>query len=164
VALQQAVRALLNAGAQHVPARASCLAPKPQVNGWKLATTINMSVIFFIFGVTLDSSELLTAVKAWKAVVFGLASMLFLTPLFGFIAVRLPFEVSTSHCCAFQDSIWPQNVWDWLRDCTPGDPATGSFTSFTACRARAASRPLSRPSLPSGSPSWRASPRACPLA
>ncbi|GBF95507.1 BASS family transporter: sodium ion bile [Raphidocelis subcapitata] len=57
-----------------------------KVNGWKLATTINMAVIFFIFGVTLDSSELLTAVKAWKAVVFGLASMLFLTPLFGFIA------------------------------------------------------------------------------
>ena len=68
--------------------------PETQVNGWKLATTINMAVIFFIFGVTLDSSELLTAVKAWKAVVFGLASMLFLTPLFGFIAVRLPFEAS----------------------------------------------------------------------
>ena len=63
-----------------------------QVNGWKLATTINMAVIFFIFGVTLDSSELLQAVKAWRAVAYGLASMLFLSPLFGFAAVRLPFE------------------------------------------------------------------------
>jgi sodium/bile acid cotransporter 7 len=62
------------------------------VNGWKLATTINMAVIFFIFGITLDTSELLTALKAWKALVFGLTSMLVLTPLFGFIAVRLPFE------------------------------------------------------------------------
>ena len=51
-----------------------------------------MSIIFFIFGITLDTSELLTAVKAWKALAFGLASMLFLTPLFGFIAVRLPFD------------------------------------------------------------------------
>lgn len=50
-----------------------------------------MSIIFFIFGVTLDSSELLQAVKAWKAVAYGLASMLFLSPLFGFAAVRLPF-------------------------------------------------------------------------
>jgi len=61
-----------------------------KVNGWKLATTINMAIIFFIFGVTLDSSELLSAVKAWKAVLYGMLSMLFLTPLFGFLAVRLP--------------------------------------------------------------------------
>jgi sodium/bile acid cotransporter 7 len=65
---------------------------RTKVNGWSVVTTINMAVIFFIFGVTLDSSELLQAVKAWKAVLFGMASMLFLTPLFGFIAVRIPFE------------------------------------------------------------------------
>ena len=63
-----------------------------QVNGWKVATTVNMSVIFLIFGVTLDSSELFEALKAWKALAFGLVSMLFLTPLLGFAAAALPFE------------------------------------------------------------------------
>jgi sodium/bile acid cotransporter 7 len=63
-----------------------------QVNGWKVVTTSNMAVIFFIFGVTLDTSELLTALKAWRALAFGLLSMLVLTPLFGFAAVRLPFR------------------------------------------------------------------------
>jgi hypothetical protein len=43
----------------------------PQVNGWKLATTINMCIIFFIFGITLDTSELKSAVKAWKAILYG---------------------------------------------------------------------------------------------
>ncbi|KAI8475139.1 MAG: hypothetical protein J3K34DRAFT_517583 [Monoraphidium minutum] len=62
------------------------------VNGWKVVTTINMAVIFFIFGVTLDTSELFAAIKAWRAVLFGLVSMLVLTPLFGFAAVRLPFQ------------------------------------------------------------------------
>jgi hypothetical protein len=42
-----------------------------QVNGWKLATTINMAIIFFIFGVTLDTSELKSALKAWKAILYG---------------------------------------------------------------------------------------------
>lgn len=51
-----------------------------------------MAVIFFIFGVTLDTSELKAALKAWKAVLFGLSSILFLSPLFGFLAVRLPFK------------------------------------------------------------------------
>lgn len=63
-----------------------------QVNGWKVVTTINMAVIFFIFGITLDTSELFAAIKAYKAVLFGMISMLLLTPLFGFAAVRLPFK------------------------------------------------------------------------
>lgn len=62
------------------------------MNGWKVVTTINMAIIFFIFGITLDSSELFAAVKAWKAVLFGMVSMLILSPLFGFAAVRLPFK------------------------------------------------------------------------
>lgn len=57
-----------------------------------MVTTINMAIIFFIFGITLDTSELMSAVKAWKSVLFGMLSMLLLTPLFGFLAVRLPFK------------------------------------------------------------------------
>lgn len=63
-----------------------------QVNGWKVVTTTNMAVIFFIFGVTLDTSELLLALKAWKAIIFGLVSMLVICPLFGFICMLLPFK------------------------------------------------------------------------
>jgi sodium/bile acid cotransporter 7 len=51
-----------------------------------------MAIIFFIFGITLDSSELMTALKAWKAIVMGFSSILILTPLFGFLAMLLPFK------------------------------------------------------------------------
>jgi sodium/bile acid cotransporter 7 len=51
-----------------------------------------MAIIFFIFGVTLDTSELLLALKAWKAIMFGLVSMLVICPLFGFICMLLPFK------------------------------------------------------------------------
>lgn len=51
-----------------------------------------MAVIFFIFGVTLDTSELLLALKAWKAIICGLTSMLVVCPIFGFICMLLPFK------------------------------------------------------------------------
>jgi hypothetical protein len=57
-----------------------------------VVTTTNMAIIFFIFGVTLDTSELLLALKAWKAIIFGLVSMLVICPLFGFICMLLPFK------------------------------------------------------------------------
>lgn len=63
-----------------------------QVNGWKVVTTANMAVIFFIFGITLDTSELMSALKAWKAIVFGLSSILVLTPLTGFLCMLMPFK------------------------------------------------------------------------
>lgn len=63
-----------------------------QVNGWKVVTTTNMAIIFFIFGVTLDTSELLLALKAWKAIAFGLSSILVLSPIFGFLCMLLPFQ------------------------------------------------------------------------
>lgn len=63
-----------------------------QVNGWKVVTTTNMAIIFFIFGVTLDTSELMLALKAWKAIAFGLSSILVLSPIFGFFCMLLPFK------------------------------------------------------------------------
>lgn len=51
-----------------------------------------MAVIFFIFGLTTDTSELLLALKAWRAIAFGLASILVLSPLFGFLCMLLPFK------------------------------------------------------------------------
>lgn len=51
-----------------------------------------MAVIFFIFGLTTDTSELVTAVKAGRSLIFGLVSILFLSPLFGFICMLIPFK------------------------------------------------------------------------
>jgi sodium/bile acid cotransporter 7 len=51
-----------------------------------------MAIIFFIFGLTLDTSELVAALKAWKAILYGLTSILLLTPLYGFLAMVLPFK------------------------------------------------------------------------
>eukprot|EP00775_Hariotina_reticulata_P007103 gene7103-7316_t len=62
------------------------------VNGWKVITTCNMAIIFFIFGVTLDTSELMRAVKAWKAIIYGLLFILLLSPLMGFICMLMPFK------------------------------------------------------------------------
>jgi hypothetical protein len=40
--------------------RLACL----QAGGWKIMTTLNMCIIFFIFGITLETSELKEALKA----------------------------------------------------------------------------------------------------
>jgi sodium/bile acid cotransporter 7 len=63
-----------------------------QANGWKIVTTTNMAIIFFIFGLTTDTSELVMAVKAGKSLVFGLLSILFISPLLGFICMLIPFK------------------------------------------------------------------------
>jgi sodium/bile acid cotransporter 7 len=57
-----------------------------------VVTTTNMAIIFFIFGLTTDTSELLLALKAWKAIAFGLTSILVLSPLIGFLSMLLPFK------------------------------------------------------------------------
>jgi len=62
------------------------------VNGWKVATTANMAVIFLIFGVTLETRELADAARARCALALGAGSILFLTPLTGILAARLPFK------------------------------------------------------------------------
>jgi sodium/bile acid cotransporter 7 len=69
-----------------------CLQISLQVNGWKVITTCNMAIIFFIFGVTLDTSELLQALKAWKAIIYGLVFILLWSPLVGFICMLMPFK------------------------------------------------------------------------
>lgn len=53
------------------------------MNGWKLVSTVNMCIIFFIFGITLETSELKQAFKAWKVLLLGLTSILVLTSFAG---------------------------------------------------------------------------------
>jgi hypothetical protein len=55
-------------------------------------TTINMCIIFFIFGITLETSELKEAVKAVRSLSTGLVSILLLTCLTGFIPLMIPFK------------------------------------------------------------------------
>jgi sodium/bile acid cotransporter 7 len=63
-----------------------------QANGWKIVTTMNMAIIFFIFGLTTDTSELVLALKSGKSLLFGLSSILILSPLFGFLCMLIPFK------------------------------------------------------------------------
>jgi sodium/bile acid cotransporter 7 len=55
-------------------------------------TTVNMCIIFFIFGITLETSELKEALKAVRSLTFGMISILLLTCLTGFIPLAIPFK------------------------------------------------------------------------
>nr|ADI46919.1 MTM0397 [Volvox carteri f. nagariensis] len=63
-----------------------------KVNGWKLVTTINMALIFFIFGITLETAELKEAMKGYKVLLLAVLTILFITGLTGFIFVRMDFK------------------------------------------------------------------------
>lgn len=62
------------------------------IGSWKVIPTINLIIIFFIFGISLDTQELKSAMKAWKSLIVGDVSILVLTSLTGFIPIYLPFN------------------------------------------------------------------------
>ncbi|GFR43181.1 hypothetical protein Agub_g4231, partial [Astrephomene gubernaculifera] len=63
-----------------------------KVNGWKLVTTINMALIFFIFGITLETSELKMAMKGYKVLLLAIVTILFVTGMTGFIFINMDFK------------------------------------------------------------------------
>lgn len=63
-----------------------------QAGGWKIITTINMMLIFFIFGITLETSELKSALKGWKVLLLGIVSILFITAVTGFVFINMDFK------------------------------------------------------------------------
>nr|BCL66176.1 hypothetical protein [Volvox reticuliferus] len=63
-----------------------------KVNGWKLVTTINMALIFFIFGITLETAELKEAMKGYKVLLLAILTILFITGLSGFIFINMDFK------------------------------------------------------------------------
>jgi predicted Na+-dependent transporter len=63
-----------------------------QVNGWKIVSTINICIVFLIFGLTLETSELKEALKSVKAWVMGLLTILVFTALTAFIFVHMGFQ------------------------------------------------------------------------
>nr|QKY15122.1 putative sodium/metabolite cotransporter (BASS4) [Polytomella parva] len=60
--------------------------------GWKIMTTINLCIIFFIFGLTLETKELVDALKGYKTLILGIISTLVITALTGFIFVNMDFS------------------------------------------------------------------------
>jgi len=68
--------------------------PAPGIYMASLPTQyIAVSIIFFISGLLLRTDEILAAVSAWPATLWGVVSILLLTPIIGaLIAVRLPLE------------------------------------------------------------------------
>ncbi len=55
-------------------------------------STINISIIFFIFGLTLETSELKEALRNWKVWGMGVTTILVLTSFTGFIFVHMGFQ------------------------------------------------------------------------
>ena len=68
--------------------------PEPGIFMASLPTQyVAVSVIFFLSGLLLRTDEILAAVSAWPATLWGCASILLLTPVIGaLIAVRLPLS------------------------------------------------------------------------
>lgn len=67
-----------------------------QLGSWKIITTINMAIIFFIFGITLETAELKDAFKGYKSLIQGLVVILVVTSFTGFIPMAVRWLPSHS--------------------------------------------------------------------
>lgn len=61
-------------------------------NGWKLFSTIHIAIIFFCFGITLETSELKMAFKSWQVLIMGFVVIMIGTAMTGFIPLGLGFH------------------------------------------------------------------------
>lgn len=66
-------------------------ASKPEVEGFRVVSTINILVIFIISGLTLKTDDIANS-SAWLGFTYGVFAILVLTPCVGFAAAELPFE------------------------------------------------------------------------
>ena len=57
-------------------------------------SNLNVFTIFLLSGLKLQTKDVKQALKAWKAVLYGISIILFLTPLTSFGLVNLPFQTS----------------------------------------------------------------------
>jgi sodium/bile acid cotransporter 7 len=65
----------------------------PEYKGLSIISTFNIICVFFLSGVILNVGGTIGEVRThWRAFALGLVSILFLTPLVGFIAVNLPLR------------------------------------------------------------------------
>ena len=63
-----------------------------QVGSWKLFSTIHIFIIFFLFGITLETSELKVAFKSWQVLIMGFTMILIGTALTGFVPMHMNFK------------------------------------------------------------------------
>ena len=61
-------------------------------NNWIKTSNLNVIIIFFLSGLKLQTKQVLQALSAWKAVLFGCFLILIVTPIVSFLLVNIPFE------------------------------------------------------------------------
>ena len=62
------------------------------MESYRVIPTIHLCTIFIVSGLTLNTKEALEALKAPKALIYGLVAILGITPLLGFVMLRIPFS------------------------------------------------------------------------
>lgn len=63
-----------------------------QINDYRVIPTFHLCTIFLISGLTLKTQDAIDALKAPAGLIYGLVSILGLTPLLGFAMLQIPFE------------------------------------------------------------------------
>jgi len=63
----------------------------PTVGSWGLVQSLCMFLIFIISGLTLKTDDIKAAIRAWKATLYGVIAILFITPLLALVPNQLPF-------------------------------------------------------------------------
>lgn len=63
-----------------------------QAGDYKIVSTINVCTIFVISGLTLKTDEAVQALKKPAGLIFGLLTILIITPMLGFAMLEIPFE------------------------------------------------------------------------
>lgn len=67
------------------------IAPKPGIQAANAGLqTFTTTGIFIISGLNLKRGEAAQALSAWGSILYGLVTILLITPLAGFVALRLP--------------------------------------------------------------------------
>ena len=62
-----------------------------RVEGWGIVQTICVVLIFICSGLSLKTDDILKAIRAYRASLFGVVSILFITPLLALVPGELPF-------------------------------------------------------------------------
>lgn len=63
-----------------------------QINNYRVIPTFHLCTIFLISGLTLKTQDAIDAIKVPKGLIYGLVSILGLTPLLGFAMLQIPFD------------------------------------------------------------------------
>lgn len=62
------------------------------MKSYRVIPTIHLCTIFVVSGLTLNTKEAVEALKAPKALIYGLIAILGITPMLGFVMLKIPFS------------------------------------------------------------------------